>query len=642
MDKKHVLPLLVCLLVCCLNPESLSAHQADEKSAQTKQPTMAPIKAIRLPHLDGAKPWTDAPHLNDPDRFHIAIMTDRTGGHRPGIWMKGIRAVNLLRPEFVVSVGDLIEGYTEDRQQVEAEWQEFLGMIDQLQMKFFFVAGSHDLTNPMMHKVWRKHFGKEWYSFDYKGVHFICLSSEDPQTHLGEKQLAWLEEDLNQHTAARWTLVFLHKPLWSYARRDIAAGNPDSTGWTQAESLLGARPHTVFAGHTHHYVQFDRNGAKYFQLATTGGGSQLRGKPYGEFDHVMWLTMEKDGPHVANLMLDGVLPGSVVTEKSIARFRNFLAKTVIEIAPIWVDQQEQFSQGRIDLRVTNKFDTPIKLTGVIEGLPLRGLTLDPEQLSLQVEPGKTVELALGLNFVKSIDLTSLAGTRLMAQVKTLGNDRTLSAEWSIPVTIDRKYQIPRRAKPITVDGLLNEWDALRLTSLEDSLVVGSVADWHGLNDASLTFDIASDDNHLCLAGRITDDAVVEGDAVEVWLDARPLPVRAKDRRLRDRAYKFRMSAQGEPIDLRGSPINSPDLPQGTRSAVQRTKTGYEFELALPTELLHRRRADDWQSIQLTVVVHDVDEKGQPTAQVIWRGTQQYDQRNTNYGQFVWEEGGSRP
>ena len=106
--------------------------------------------------------------------------------------------MNWLRPEFVMSVGDLIEGYSTDRAKVEAEWKEFLGFMDKMKMKFFFVAGNHDVSNPLMHKIWREHFGPEWYSFDYKGVHFVCLSSEDPETKIGDKQLAWIEEDLRR------------------------------------------------------------------------------------------------------------------------------------------------------------------------------------------------------------------------------------------------------------------------------------------------------------------------------------------------------------------------------------------------------------------------------------------------------------
>jgi hypothetical protein len=43
------------------------------------------------------------------------IVTDRTGGHREHVFRDAMPKVNLLRPAFVMSVGDLIEGYTEDR-----------------------------------------------------------------------------------------------------------------------------------------------------------------------------------------------------------------------------------------------------------------------------------------------------------------------------------------------------------------------------------------------------------------------------------------------------------------------------------------------------------------------------------------------
>ena len=69
---------------------------------------------LLLPDLQGPQPWSDKPALSDPLRFSIAIMTDRTGGHRPGIWMQAVERINWLRPDFVVSVGDLIEGYTEN------------------------------------------------------------------------------------------------------------------------------------------------------------------------------------------------------------------------------------------------------------------------------------------------------------------------------------------------------------------------------------------------------------------------------------------------------------------------------------------------------------------------------------------------
>ena len=72
--------------------------------------------------------------------------------------------------------------------------------------------------------------------------------------------------------------------------------------------LLADRQYTVFAGHIHVYQKFIRQGRSYYQLATTGGGSKMRGVPYGEFDHFVWVTMKKEGPVFANVLLDGILP----------------------------------------------------------------------------------------------------------------------------------------------------------------------------------------------------------------------------------------------------------------------------------------------------------------------------------------------
>ena len=56
------------------------------------------------------KPWTDKEFLNNPANFQFAIVADRTGGVRRGVFPEAVKKVNDLRPEFVMSVGDLITG----------------------------------------------------------------------------------------------------------------------------------------------------------------------------------------------------------------------------------------------------------------------------------------------------------------------------------------------------------------------------------------------------------------------------------------------------------------------------------------------------------------------------------------------------
>src|SRR5262249_39589786 len=120
----------------------------------------------------------------------------------------------------------------------------------------------------------------------------------------GAEQLAYVKRVLEENRKARWTLVFLHRPVWTYM-------NVARTGWLDIERALAGRRYTVFAGHKHRYERFVRNGQRYYMLATTGGVSKLRGAPLGAFDHLVWVTMKPDGPVIANLMLEGIFPEDV-------------------------------------------------------------------------------------------------------------------------------------------------------------------------------------------------------------------------------------------------------------------------------------------------------------------------------------------
>lgn len=252
--------------------------------------------------IETVNPWNHLKVNNDASTFRFAIVTDRTGGPRDGIFERAVSQLNILQPEFVVSVGDLIQGGTEDLAKIKSQWQEFNGFVNRLQMPFFYVPGNHDISNAIMDQKWREQFGRRYYHFVYKDVLFMLLNSEDPPAKTAKfsaEQAAWAKRVLDENSKVRWTLVFLHRPVW--ADKDL----PQS-GFLEIEKALAGRRYTVFAGHRHIYKRFERNGQRYYQLATTGGSSKLRGLPFGEFDHLVWVTMKNDGPVLANLMMDGI------------------------------------------------------------------------------------------------------------------------------------------------------------------------------------------------------------------------------------------------------------------------------------------------------------------------------------------------
>ena len=250
----------------------------------------APGDAVFQATSEERNPWTNLRFNNDPGDFQFLVVSDRTGGHREKIFSRAVEQINLLQPEFVLSVGDLIEGYTKDPQRLEAEWREFQGFTSKLHMPFFYVPGNHDVTNPFMEDVWKEKFGRRYYHFVYRNVLFLILNSDDPpgSTSIAAEQAAYVRKALDANKDVRWTIVALHKPIWVM--------NVEKNGWSEVEKALAGRNYTVFAGHVHRYQKFVRQGMNYYQLATTGGGSRLRGLRYGEFDHVVWVTMKNGGP----------------------------------------------------------------------------------------------------------------------------------------------------------------------------------------------------------------------------------------------------------------------------------------------------------------------------------------------------------
>lgn len=254
--------------------------------------------------VEDRNPWTNLRLNNDPADFQFVVVSDRTGGHRASIFSKAVEQINLLQPEFVLSVGDLIEGYTQDVDKLNADWKEFQGYVSKLDMPFFYTPGNHDLANPYQVTYWKEKFGRRYYHFVYRDVLFLILNTDDPpgkEGTIGSEQIAYVQKTLEENRGVRWTIVALHRPIWAQA-------NVDKNGWLDVEKLLNGRPYTVFAGHVHRFQKFVRNGQNYYQLATTGGGSRMRGVRYGEFDEVVWVTMKRNGPVIAHLMLDGIYP----------------------------------------------------------------------------------------------------------------------------------------------------------------------------------------------------------------------------------------------------------------------------------------------------------------------------------------------
>jgi hypothetical protein len=307
-------------------------------------PAEAPESATAFSYdetaLAGATPWTSAGFQNDPDEFQFVIIGDRTGGHNvEGTFELAVGQLNLLQPEFVINVGDIIEGYSDDPAELNAEWDEVDAMLANLDFPFFRTPGNHDIANETAQQVWRDRFGATRYSFVYEDTLFLVLDSEDPpreappgmkeklelynrlqvedperaQAMLSEfmadeavvaalakpiefdaAQVAFVEDAIAKNPDARWTFLFLHEPAWE---------NP-SESFKAIQAFLKDRKHTFFAGHLHYYDYDLIDGHEYITMGPSGASFHQDGP--GNVDHVTWVTMTDDGPQIANIALKGV------------------------------------------------------------------------------------------------------------------------------------------------------------------------------------------------------------------------------------------------------------------------------------------------------------------------------------------------
>jgi hypothetical protein len=133
-----------------------------------------------------------------------------------------VKQLNHLNLDFVLFGGDQVDLVGED----EVNWQLFIDIVQGLNCPWSFILGERDVSGSIaVDKL--KTYGRDWkgkglsgnqpyWSQDIvSGVHLIGLDTSVPNSEMGElsaEQLAWLQDDLNQHKR-QFVIVASHHPL---------------------------------------------------------------------------------------------------------------------------------------------------------------------------------------------------------------------------------------------------------------------------------------------------------------------------------------------------------------------------------------------------------------------------------------------
>ena len=554
-------------------------------------------------------PWTHLAANDAADDFHFVIVSDRTGGPRPGVFESAIQKVNLLEPAFVLSVGDLIEGNTEDQAQLDREWDEFEGFVAGLETPFFYAAGNHDMSNAVMAATWQARFGPSYYSFTYKDVLFLVLNSElfgmvrdmhtpVPGPWTQAEQMAFIAETLRRFPDPRWTIVIIHQPRWDYA-------DAPQDDWQKVEAMLGQRDYTVFAGHSHRYVKIVRQDRRYITLATTGGSSRLRGLMHGEFDHVALVSMTDAGPRIANLTLDGIQDENVTTAASRGAVREL--RSAVRSVPVF-GSGTRFEAGTVAFNVANTTDKD--MTVAFNVYPGPDLVYAAQPRSFTLAPGQTerVDIALAASpALGHLPYHAIAPGRAVWSLATDVGGEPFRFEKTTALLPVAPLPMPSGPVP-TVDGDLTDWPALPYAVHHQGDVATART---AQTDISFSFGVREAEGDVYFAVQVVDDQIVASsalgprrqDGLLLVADARTEPQRsANPRRPKTGMALDRLTLADAAPDL--------DFPAESRAAVtwktKRTATGYVAEAKVSGAFLDAQAGGAWQMVRIGVTAVDWD------------------------------------
>lgn len=356
------------------------------------------------------------PLPKDDDAFHFIVFGDRTGGPAEGIKIlaQAVEDSNLLDPDLVMTVGDLVNGYNQTSEWMK-QMQEFQDTMGKLKMPWFPVAGNHDIywrrkdtknpetKPPREHEEnFEKHFGPLWYWFEHKNTGFLVLFSDEgnpdgrernfgdrEQQQIGRTQLNWIATELEKMKRLQNVFVFLHHPYWWGERYP-------GSNWDEIHKMLvkNGNVRAVLAGHIHQ-MRYDgvRDGIGYYALATTGG-SLTPGMEYeyfGMLHQFNVVTVRSNSFSMASVPVGSVFDPRQFTAARHAEVED--ARYLLhEFAspPIAVNFDGSASAA-CRVAVTNPCTLPIEITLLAKGDKTWMLAPDHFHSKLEPEKGKVFE-----------------------------------------------------------------------------------------------------------------------------------------------------------------------------------------------------------------------------------------------------------
>jgi hypothetical protein len=378
---------------------------------------------------------------NTKRSFSFVVLGDRTGGAVQEIFEQFIVKIKELNPDFIISVGDLIEGYTKSEATINQEWDSIFMNLKELKEKFYFTPGNHDIWDSLSYEIYLKRTGlkKSYYNFSFHRAHFIVLDNsrvEEPNNY-DPDQIRWLTQVLKSYKKKDLIFCFMHRPFWK-------DGYLNQTPDTLHKLFVKFGVDYVFSGHDHFYTYLLWDGVRYFQVGPSGSRfKKYRKEEFGAFQNIVRVTVKDSDVKVEVLTADGrELPYDYIILNDINELDKI--EKSVKISPFSFKSQESLS---------------VLVNNISSAFVMADFSWENHNPFFKIEPSIGI-ISLNESLTEVKFYCKLLSESLYPLPKFIlnypyhGHQKSYKVERLLPVKLT--HQAIKLVSPISIDGKLDE------------------------------------------------------------------------------------------------------------------------------------------------------------------------------------------